>query len=75
MENMNKAIRAMKNNKCRDPDGLTNQLLKPEMAGFDFKLSLLSLLNKLKETLEIPQMMKYVKIVLIPKSGSTEASS
>ena len=45
------------------------------MAGFDFKLSLLSLLNKLKKTLEIPQMMKYVKIVLIPKSGSTEASS
>ena len=59
----------MKNNKCRDQDGLINELLKPEVAGFDFRVSLLSLLNKVKETLEIPQMIKYVNIALIQKSG------
>ena len=41
MKNMDKAIRAMKNNKCRDPEGLINELLKEGVAGKDFKMSLL----------------------------------
>ena len=59
----------MKNNKCRDPEGLVNDLLKPGIAGGDFKMSLLSLLNMCKEQLEIPNMMTHVNIALIPKSG------
>ena len=39
---MEKAIRSMKNNKCRDASGLINELLKPGIAGQDFKISLLS---------------------------------
>ena len=66
---MEKAIKSMKNNKCRDSAGLINELLKPGVAGRDFKLSLLSLLNRSKEYLEIPQMMKHVSIALIPKPG------
>ena len=69
MKNMDKAIRAMKNNKCRDPEGLINELLKEGVAGKDFKMSLLSLLNETKNTLEIPQMMTHVNIALIPKAG------
>ena len=69
MSDMEKAIRSMKNNKCRDPAGLVNELLKPGIAGEDFKMSLLSLLNMCKEQLEIPNMMTHVNIALIPKSG------
>ena len=69
MASMDKAIRSMKSNKCRDPKGLINELLKPEVSGSDFKMSLLSLLNKTKEKLEIPKMMKHVNIALIPKPG------
>ena len=69
MKSMDKAIRSMKNNKCRDAYGLVNELLKPGVAGHDFKVSLLSLMNKKKDHLDIPIMMKYVNITLIPKPG------
>ena len=59
----------MKNNKCRDPEGLINELLKKGVAGKDFKMSLLLLLNKTKDKLEIPQMMTHVNIAMIPKGG------
>ena len=66
---MEKAIQSKKTNKCRDPEGLISEILKPGVAGRDFKMSLLSLLNKTKELLEIPNMMKNVNIALIPKTG------
>ena len=69
MKTMENAIRSMKNNKCRDASGLMNELLKPGVAGHDFKMSLLSLMNKIKDQLEIPEMMKHVNISLIPKPG------
>ena len=69
LQQMEKAIITMKNNKCRDPEGLVNEILKPGVAGKDFKLSLLSLMNKTKELIEIPRMMKTVNIALIPKPG------
>ena len=55
--------------KCRDPQGLINELFKPGVAGEDFLRSLLHILNKTKETLNIPDMMKNVNIAMIPKPG------
>ena len=75
MTNMEKAIQSMKKNKCRDSDGLINELLKEDVAGRDFKVSLLSLLNKCKDQLQIPRMMKHVNIALIPKAGKRNLRS
>ena len=69
LNQMEKAIKLMRNKKCRDAQGLVNELLKPDIAGKDFKMALLSLLNKTKKHLKIPQMMKIVNIALIPKPG------
>ena len=69
MKEMDRAIKSMKNKKCRDAQGLINDLFKPGVAGNDFKVSLLSLLNYTNKYLEIPQMMKNVNIALIPKPG------
>ena len=59
----------MKNKKCRDAQGLINEILKPGVAGHSFKLSLLLLLNNTKKHMKIPHMMKTVNIALIPKPG------
>ena len=67
LTNMISAIKSIKNNKCRDSEGLINELLKYKVAGKDFKLSLLSLLNNCKDQLQIPRMMKHVNVALIPK--------
>ena len=70
LTNMESAIKSMKNNKCRDSEGLINELLKYK--GKDFKLSLLLLLNNCKDQLQIPRMMKHVNVALIPKPGKKE---
>ena len=72
MKEMDIAIRSMKNKKCRDPDGLINEILKKGVAGKDFKMSLLSLLNQTKKQLEIPYFMTNVTIALIPKPGKKQ---
>ena len=69
IQQMEKAISFMKNRKCRDAQGLINELLKPGVAGKDFKIAILALLNKTKKSLMIPNIMKIVNIALIPKPG------
>ena len=69
LQQMEKAIRSLKNRKCRDGQGTINEIIKQGVAGHDFKMSLLSLLNYTKKHLQIPQMMKIVNIALIPKPG------
>ena len=59
----------MRNRKCRDAQGLINEIFKPGVEGADFKVSLLSLLNNTKKHLKIPHMMKVVNIALIPQPG------
>ena len=70
IKQMETAVKSMKNKKCRDAQGLISEILKPGVAGKDFKMSLLSLLNKTKKHLKIPHMMKIVNIALIPKPGN-----
>ena len=69
LKEMEVAIRSMKNKKCKASQGIINELLKPDVAGKDFKLSLLSLLIMTKSQLEIPETMKHVIVALIPKPG------
>ena len=66
IKQMETAVKSMKNKMCRDAQGLISEILKPGVAGKDFKMSLLSLLNKTKKHLKIPHMMKIVNIALIP---------
>ena len=72
IKDMERAIRSMKNKNCQDSEGLINELLKEKVAGKDFKLSLLSLLNQTKNKLEVPHFMKNVNIALIPKPGKRQ---
>ena len=64
-----KVLSSLKGGKCRDPHGLVNEIIKPGVAGQDFQQSLLLMLNKTKETLTIPDMMKVVNVAMIPKPG------
>ena len=51
------------------PRPLINELLKHASAGSDLKESILYILNKTKDSLEIPEIMTNVNIVMIPKPG------
>ena len=69
LKDLDRVLQKLKNGKCRDPQGFINELFKRDVAGKDFKDSLLCILNKTKETLLIPDMMTNVNIVMIPKPG------
>ena len=64
-----KVLNSLKNGKCRDPKGFINELFKPGVAGEDLKSSLLHMLNKAKDSLIIPEMIKIVNVAMIPKPG------
>ena len=48
-DDMELALKQLKNNKSRDPIGFANEVLKPENAGVDLKLALLKMSNKIKK--------------------------
>ena len=64
-----KVLKSLKNGKCRDPKGLINELFKPDVAGEDLLFSILEMINKAKENLYIPEMMKIGNIAMLPKPG------
>ena len=65
LKGLNSILKKLKNNKCRDPQGLINEISKPETAGMDLQKSLLMMINKTKQTQEIPEMMKLLNVAMI----------
>ena len=49
LKDLDRVLQKLKNGKCRDPQGFINKLFKRDVAGKDFKDSLLCILNKTKE--------------------------
>ena len=70
MSDLEKALRCLKVNRSRDPDGLINEIFKSNMIGNNLKNSLLLMFNKIKEQQTIPVFMKNANITTIPKRGS-----
>ena len=65
---LNKVLKSLKKNKSSDPGGLINELFRPEVIGDDLKESLFLLLQKVKDNLEIPEIMENANITSIYKS-------
>ena len=61
------AIKYLKKDKARDPNGLINELFKDEVAGKDLKISILSLLNKIREENFIPDFVQLADVATIYK--------
>ena len=70
IEQLNRAIARMKTNKCRDPHGHVNELYKN--MGKDGLLSLLKLLNTIKEVLLIPASLNLSNISTIYKGKGSK---
>ena len=62
MDDLEKALCDLKNNKSRDNDGLINELFKLEVIGEDLKKSLLVMFLKLKKKQMIPTFLNITNI-------------
>ena len=73
LKNLETALKCLKKDKARDPNGLINELFKKGVAGKNFKLSLLKLMNKMKEENTIPEFVQLADVATIYK-GKGEKS-
>ena len=64
---LDKVLKKLKNNKARDPHGFINEIFKLDAIGDDLKESLFLLCSKIKDTLKIPDIIKYANITSIYK--------
>ena len=62
MSDLNTVLKQLKNNKSRDPLGFPNELFKTEMAGDDLKCAILAMMNEMKRTQQIPEILKHCNI-------------
>ena len=62
-----KVLSKLKNGKSRDPHGLINEIFKPGVGGKDLQISLLMMMNRIKDTIFIPKYVEYATIVSIYK--------
>ena len=58
MEEMKKVLKTLKNNKCRDPCGLINELFRPGVIGAHLQVALLDLFNNCKSHMQVPDFMQ-----------------
>ena len=67
MEDLNRALKSLKKDKARDPNGLINELFKEGVAGTDLKLSLLDFFNRMKQECIIPDFVRMADVATIYK--------
>ena len=67
MEDLDKVLKYLKDNKSRDPFGLANELFKKNAAGDDLKCAVLKLLNRIKSEQKYPEALEICDITSIYK--------
>ena len=70
MEELEKGLKDLNRGKARDPHNLCAELFQIKVIGADLKLSLLQMLNEIKEQGVIPNIMRESTVTTIPKCGS-----
>ena len=63
-----KVTKTLKNNQTRDPNGMINELVKPNIMGKDLKNAILNLMNGIKEHFYFPDYFQLANISSIFKS-------
>ena len=74
MDDLEEALAQLKKNKARDPQGLANEIFRPDVAGTDLKKSILMMFNKIKETNILPHFFKLKNITAIPKGKTSRTN-
>ena len=68
MNQNNKILKELKNNKSRDPNGMVNEVLKDGCIGADLKEALLILINGIKKHKLVPGFMTLEDIISLFKN-------
>ena len=72
MASLMSAIKLLKKNKARDPHGWANELFQDGVAGQQLKLSILHILNQMKDKNEIPEFIRKADVCTIYKGKGSK---
>ena len=67
MKNLEKALKKLKKDKARDPNGWINEIFKDGVAGKDLKSSMLIFFNRMKAENQIPEFFRKADVATIYK--------
>ena len=65
-------LKSLKNDKCRDPLGLINEIFKPNVAGVDLIKSITLMMNRIKFELYVPKLFRLKNITAIYKNKGSK---
>ena len=65
---------SLKNGKCRDPLGLINEVFKPPVAGTDLIKSITIMMNRIKDSIQIPETFRFNNISTIYKNKGSRSN-
>ena len=72
MKQLDIILKSLKTNKARGPDGLVNEIFRPNVAGEDLKVSILNLMNSIKSTQVVPKVLRSPNITSIHKNKGSK---
>ena len=70
MDELKDVLKHLENDKCRDPEGYSNELFKEATAGSDLLLGVLKLMNMIKKKQEYPHILEKYNITSLHKKKS-----
>ena len=70
MNELEKALKSLKDGKSRDPNSWVREIFKEGVIGTDLKNSLLMMFNRMKQTIFLPECLRTADIVMIHKKGN-----
>ena len=68
ISDLDKVLKALKNNKSRDPQGFINDIFKPGVIGKNLRVGILLLVNGVKDNFYFPPFMQWANVTTIFKS-------
>ena len=68
VSDLDMVLKQLKTNKSIDPLGFPNELFKPVNAGDNLKYAILIMMNKIKRTQKIPEILKHCNITSLYKN-------
>ena len=73
MSDLDAAIKDLKRNKARDPNGWLNDIFMQEIAGKNLKISMLKMFNRIKTEDFIPNFMRKAEVTTIYKGKGSKS--
>ena len=68
MKDLERVLGGLKSKQSQDSNGIANEVFQLKNIGDDLKKSLLHMLNKIKESLTLPEVLRDATISAIPKN-------